>query len=92
MENVCAQEVEDVLRKHPAVFDCALIGVEDQRFGEAVAAAIVLNPGASLSDEPASPTSLPLRRASLSAEPASPPRNRLPTAAAAFQAIKSRAM
>ena len=75
MENVCAQEVEDVLRKHPAVFDCALIGVEDQRFGEAVAAAIVLNPGASLSDEPASPT-----------------RNRLPTAAAALQAIKSRAM
>lgn len=75
VENVCAQEVEDVLRKHPAVFDCALIGVEDQRFGEAVAAAIVLNPGASLSDEPASP-----------------PRNRLPTAAAAFQAIKSRAM
>ena len=36
VENVCAQEVEDVLRKHPAVFDCALIGVEDQRFGEAV--------------------------------------------------------
>lgn len=62
VENVCAQEVEDVLRKHPAVFDCALIGVEDQRFGEAVAAAIVLNPGASLSDEPASPTSQPLRR------------------------------
>ena len=51
-----------MLRKHPAVFDCALIGVEDQRFGEAVAAAIVLNPGASLSDEPASPTSQPLRR------------------------------
>ena len=50
-ENVYAQEVEDVLRNHPAVFDCALIGVEDERFGEAVAAAIVLNPGASLSDE-----------------------------------------
>lgn len=51
VENVCAREVEDVLREHPAVFGCALMGVEDQRFGEAVAAAIVLNPGASLSDE-----------------------------------------
>ena len=46
-----AQEVEDVLRNHPAVFDCALIGVEDDRFGEAVAAAIVLNVGCELSDE-----------------------------------------
>lgn len=50
-ENVYAQEVEDVLRNHPAIFDCALIGVEDERFGEAVAAAIVLNPGCTLSDE-----------------------------------------
>ena len=50
-ENVYAQEVEDVLRNHPAIFDCALIGVEDARFGEAVAAAIVLNPGMELSDE-----------------------------------------
>ena len=50
-ENVYAQEVEDILRNHPAIFDCALIGVEDARFGEAVAAAIVLNPGDSLSDE-----------------------------------------
>ena len=50
-ENVYAQEVEDVLRNHPSIFDCALIGVDDDRFGEAVAAAIVLNPGATLSDE-----------------------------------------
>ena len=40
-----------MLRNHPSIFDCALIGVEDARFGEAVAAAIVLNPGASLTDE-----------------------------------------
>lgn len=50
-ENVYAQEVEDVLRNHPAVFDCAVIGIEDARFGEAVGAAIILNPGARLSDE-----------------------------------------
>lgn len=50
-ENVYAQEVEDVLRSHPSIFDCALIGVEDKRFGEAVAAAIILNAGAALTDE-----------------------------------------
>ena len=49
-ENVYAQEVEDVLRNHPSIFDCALIGVDDERFGEAVAAAIILNPGCALSD------------------------------------------
>ena len=50
-ENVYAQELEDVLRNHPAIFDCAVIGVEDARFGEAVAAAIILNKDMTLSDD-----------------------------------------
>lgn len=50
-ENVYAQEVEDMLRNHPAIFDCAVIGVDDEQFGEAVAAAIVLHEGSSISDE-----------------------------------------
>lgn len=50
-ENVYAQEVEDTLRNHPAVFDCAVIGIEDERFGEAVGAAIILNAGKQLPDE-----------------------------------------
>ncbi len=50
-ENVFAQEVEDILREHPSIFDCAIIGVEDPIFEEAVAAAIVLESGAALSDE-----------------------------------------
>lgn len=50
-ENVYAQEVEDVLRNHPAIFDCAVIGVDDERFGEAVAAAVVLHEGSSITDE-----------------------------------------
>lgn len=50
-ENVYAQEVEDVLRNHPKIVDCAIIGVPDPRFEEAVAAAIVLKAGAELSDE-----------------------------------------
>lgn len=45
-ENVYAQEVEMVLQKHPAILDCAIIGVPDDCLGEAVAAAIVLAPGA----------------------------------------------
>lgn len=50
-ENVYAQEVEDVLRNHPKIVDCAIIGVPDPKFEEAVAAAIVLKPGAELTDE-----------------------------------------
>ena len=47
-ENVYAQEVEHVIMSHPAVKDCAVVGIPDHRFEEAVAAAIVLKPGAAL--------------------------------------------
>ncbi len=50
-ENVYAQEVEAVICGHEAVADCAVIAVADTRFGEAVAAAIVLKPGCSLTFE-----------------------------------------
>lgn len=50
-ENVYAQEVERVLQRHPAIADSAVIGVPDKRFGEAIAAAIVLNPGCDLQQE-----------------------------------------
>ena len=33
-------EVERVLRKHPAVFDCSVVGVPDRRFGEKVVALV----------------------------------------------------
>ncbi len=41
-ENVYPAEVEAVLRRHPAVADVAVFGVPDDRWGEAVAAAVVL--------------------------------------------------
>lgn len=40
-ENVYCIEVEQVLRLHPAVTDCAVIGVPDDRWGEGVKAVIV---------------------------------------------------
>ncbi len=40
-ENVTTDEIETVLRQHPAVVDCAVIGLPDARRGEVVGAAIV---------------------------------------------------
>ncbi|GAB3371369.1 long-chain-fatty-acid--CoA ligase [Spongiibacter taiwanensis] len=47
-ENVYPIEVENVLYKHPAVTDAAVIGVPDERWGEAVLAVIVLADGQSI--------------------------------------------
>ncbi|GAA3663340.1 long-chain fatty acid--CoA ligase [Nocardioides ginsengisoli] len=43
--NVYPAEVEDVLYRHPAVVECAVIGIPDERLGEEVAAVLVLQPG-----------------------------------------------
>lgn len=49
--NVYPREVEDALLTHPAVAECAVYGVADPDLGEAVAAAIVLAPGAAADAE-----------------------------------------
>jgi malonyl-CoA/methylmalonyl-CoA synthetase len=46
---VSALEIEAVLRDHPAVAECAVVGVADEEWGERVAAAVELRAGASLS-------------------------------------------
>lgn len=48
-ENIYSREVEDALGPHPAVRECAVIGVPDPRWGEAVKAVVVLHPGAAVS-------------------------------------------
>ncbi len=45
-ENISPGEIEDVLLSHAAVADVAVVAMPDQQWGEAVAAAIVLKPGA----------------------------------------------
>ena len=45
-ENVYSVEVEDAVATHPAVARCAVVGVPDERFGEAVCAVVELTPAA----------------------------------------------
>ena len=44
-EKVSALEIEDVLRTHPLVADCAVVGVPDSEWGERVCAAVVAAAG-----------------------------------------------
>jgi acyl-CoA synthetase (AMP-forming)/AMP-acid ligase II len=49
--NVYPSEVEQVIWTHPAVQDCAVIGVPHPDWGEAVTAVVELNDGAELTEE-----------------------------------------
>jgi fatty-acyl-CoA synthase len=48
--NVFPREIEDVISAHPAVAMVAVVGVPDERWGEAVKAVVVLRPGHEGSD------------------------------------------
>ena len=45
-EKVYPEEVEEALKLHPSVHDAAVVGVPDERFGEAITALVEPNPGA----------------------------------------------
>ncbi len=49
--NIYPREVEEILHRHPAVSEAAVVGVPDRRLGEEVGAAVVLAPGASATPE-----------------------------------------
>jgi fatty-acyl-CoA synthase len=44
-ENVYSTEVENVLYMHPAILECAVIGIPNQKWGEAVKGFVVLKSG-----------------------------------------------
>lgn len=48
-ENISSVEVEDVLLRHPAVVEAAVVASPDAEYGERVCAFVVLRPGAILS-------------------------------------------
>ena len=51
-EKIFPEEVEEAVKVHPAVADCLVVGVPDERFGEAVIAVLSLRPGeAATTDE-----------------------------------------
>jgi acyl-CoA synthetase (AMP-forming)/AMP-acid ligase II len=39
-EKIFPEEVEQALKSHPAVFDCLVVGVPDERWGQRVAAVV----------------------------------------------------
>jgi long-chain acyl-CoA synthetase len=45
-ENVFPAQVESALRSHPAILECAVIGIPSERWGEQVHAIVRLNPEA----------------------------------------------
>jgi fatty-acyl-CoA synthase len=50
-ENVFPREVEDLLADHPAIEEVAVVGVEDEDFGQRLRAFVVLCAGEELSED-----------------------------------------
>ncbi len=48
-ENIAPAEIEDVLRRHEAIIDAAVVGIPDDEWGQQIAAVVVMRPGASVS-------------------------------------------
>lgn len=49
--NVYPSEIEQVLYRHPAIYEACVIGVPDEHWGEAIKAVVVLRDGANVSSD-----------------------------------------
>jgi acyl-CoA synthetase (AMP-forming)/AMP-acid ligase II len=49
--NIYPSEIEGAILSHPAIQDCAVIGVPDEKWGEALKAVVQLKPGAKFDEE-----------------------------------------
>jgi acyl-CoA synthetase (AMP-forming)/AMP-acid ligase II len=61
-EKIFPEEVEEAVKVHPAVADCLVVGVPDERFGEAVIAVLSLRPGENASTDDLTAALGPLAR------------------------------
>ena len=43
--NVYAEDVEEIIKKFPQIKDCCVIGVDDERLGEAIVAVVIWKKG-----------------------------------------------
>jgi fatty-acyl-CoA synthase len=50
-ENISSIEIEKVIAAHPAVYECAVIGVPHEKWGESPKAIVALKPGASATED-----------------------------------------
>ena len=50
-ENIAPREVDEALLRHPAVLECAAVGVPDADYGQEILACVVLKPGAHCAEE-----------------------------------------
>src|SRR6201999_26043 len=49
-EKVFPEEVEETLKRHPSVEDCLVLGVPDEKWGQAVTGVVVLSNGATFDE------------------------------------------
>lgn len=49
---ISALEIEEVLREHPQILECAVVGIGDEEWGERVCAAVVMSGGENAGPEP----------------------------------------
>ena len=49
-EKVFAEEVEEAIKRHPAIYDCLVVGIPDLRFGATVAAVVAPVPDTTINE------------------------------------------